>query len=65
MSQLGADLTFLKGILLKLEQQPMDLKTDMDPVSGLIGGLTALQSNFESRGSQLDNVTSLLGGLLG
>lgn len=65
MSQLGADLDFLKGILLKLEQQSMDLKTDMDPVSGLIGGLTALQSNFESRGSQLDNVTSLLGGLLG
>lgn len=65
MSQIGADLDFLKTILQKLELQSNDLKTSMDPVGGLIGGMTALQSNFESRGSQLDNVTSVLGGLLG
>jgi hypothetical protein len=61
---IGADLTFIKELLLELDGQTCDLATDMDPVGALTNGLSTLQATLETKGSQLDDVTALIGGLI-
>jgi len=60
----ASDLTFIKNLLLKLTEQNVSLVDEVDPVNAIIAQMTKVQSLLESRGSHLDDVTSVIGGLI-